>query len=361
MFKGVIYKHISPNGKVYIGQTTSPNPKLRWSGKNPYSQNSYFSNSISKYGWENFKHEIIHEVEAASKEELFEILNDLEEKYIIEYNSMYPNGFNLRPGGHNSPLTEATKEKLREINKGKKLSDETKKKISEASKKQVWTAERKLNISKASKGRKFSEDFKEKCRKAKLGNTNALGHTLTEESKQKIKLTKLKNGTNKWSEEYRQKRKENPRHWKLSDETKRKISESRKGIKFSDEHKKKLSEWQKGRPKPSSKYKKTPEHIAKIRESRIKSGKIEPGNKGKICINDGRKIKYIGINESIPDGWVKGNISYLWFNDGIYSYRVNPLDEYKYIDKFIKGKNKLPRKIEAPDMEEAESVENNAE
>lgn len=211
------------------------------------------------------------------------------------------------------------------------------------------------------RGRKFSEDFKEKCRKAKIGNKNALGHTLTEESKQKIQLTKLKNGTNKWSEEYRRDRKENPRHWKLSDETKRKMSESKKGVKFSDEHKKKLSEWQKGQPKPSSRYKRTPEHIAKIRESRIKSGKTEPGNKGKICINDGRKVKYIGINESIPDGWVKGNISYLWFNDGIYSYKVNPLDEYKYIGKFIRGKNKLPRKIEVPDMEEAESIENNVE
>lgn len=54
-------------------------------------------------------------------------------------------------------------------------------------------------------------------------------------------------------------------------------------------------------------------------------------------------------------------ISYLWFNDGIYSYKVNPLDEYKYIGKFMRGKNKLPRKTAVPDMEEAESIENNVE
>ena len=61
-----VYKHTSPNGKVYIG-ITSQNPIARWRNGKGYSNNTHFKNAIDKYGWDNFKHEILHS--ELSKEE----------------------------------------------------------------------------------------------------------------------------------------------------------------------------------------------------------------------------------------------------------------------------------------------------
>jgi len=51
-----IYKHTSPTGKCYIGQTVDI--KNRWK-PSAYRQCKKFHNAIKKYGWENFTHEII--------------------------------------------------------------------------------------------------------------------------------------------------------------------------------------------------------------------------------------------------------------------------------------------------------------
>ena len=54
-----VYMHISPSEKVYIG-ITFRTPQIRW-GKNGngYKDNQYFYRAIQKYGWDNFRHEII--------------------------------------------------------------------------------------------------------------------------------------------------------------------------------------------------------------------------------------------------------------------------------------------------------------
>ena len=53
-----VYKHTSPNGKVYIG-ITSRKPEQRWSNGYGYVKNKHFTHAINKYGWENIKHEIL--------------------------------------------------------------------------------------------------------------------------------------------------------------------------------------------------------------------------------------------------------------------------------------------------------------
>lgn len=145
-----VYKHTSPNGKVYIG-ITKYNPLLRWNNGKGYVNNKYFYNAILKYGWDNFTHEIV--CEGLSKEEACE----KEVKLIALYksnNSDY--GYNLTSGGehyiHNEEAklkisaanlgrlhTEETKQNMREHHpfKGKKMgphSEETRRKISEAHK-----------------------------------------------------------------------------------------------------------------------------------------------------------------------------------------------------------------------------------
>lgn len=56
--KWCVYKHTSPSKGVYIG-ITKQNPVIRWSNGSGYKRNPYFYKAIQKYGWDNFKHEIL--------------------------------------------------------------------------------------------------------------------------------------------------------------------------------------------------------------------------------------------------------------------------------------------------------------
>ena len=55
-----VYKHTSPEGKVYIGITSKDNPEHRW-GRDGlyYRQNVQFYKDIERFGWDNFKREIV--------------------------------------------------------------------------------------------------------------------------------------------------------------------------------------------------------------------------------------------------------------------------------------------------------------
>ena len=58
--KYIVYKHIFPNNKVYIGMT-SKKPIYRWNNGKAYMNNKNIINAIKKYGWKNVKHEILYE------------------------------------------------------------------------------------------------------------------------------------------------------------------------------------------------------------------------------------------------------------------------------------------------------------
>ena len=118
--KFVIYKHTSPSGKVYIGQTSQTNVINRWRNggkgyfrKNPVTgefQQPAMVNAINKYLWDEWKHEIIDY--AGSRDEA----DQLETKYIQVYKSTNPRyGYNITcgGGGHSGqPMKDSTKEKL---------------------------------------------------------------------------------------------------------------------------------------------------------------------------------------------------------------------------------------------------------
>lgn len=135
-----VYKHTSPNGKIYIG-ITSTDPLIRW-GKNGngYKNNKYFANSIQKYGWDNFQHEILYT--DLSKEEACEKETELIAKY---KSNLFEFGFNRSSGGENAASgVKRTKEERKRIsaghkgqkpwNKGKRTPDDVKKKLSESHK-----------------------------------------------------------------------------------------------------------------------------------------------------------------------------------------------------------------------------------
>ncbi len=55
-----VYKHIFPNGKVYIGITSLP-PEERWEDGFGYQRQPRLFRQIVKMGWDNIKHEIVAE------------------------------------------------------------------------------------------------------------------------------------------------------------------------------------------------------------------------------------------------------------------------------------------------------------
>ena len=117
------------NKKKYIG-ITSNNPHIRWANGNGYHHNSYFSNAIKKYGWDNFSHKIL--VEGVDED----YAKALEKFLILIYHTNDKRyGYNLSSGGEpmsGKAHSEETKKKMSEAAKGRTLSDETKRKISEA-------------------------------------------------------------------------------------------------------------------------------------------------------------------------------------------------------------------------------------
>lgn len=148
----ILYMHISPSNKKYIG-ITSQSPKERWQNGLGYRSNTHFTNAIKKYGWDNFEHIILFE--GLSKEEA-EIM---EQCYIALYDTMNDKkGYNKTKGGsgtvgyqwteedretrgdkysgegnpfYGKQHSEETKQKISEAKRGTKLSEEHKRKISE--------------------------------------------------------------------------------------------------------------------------------------------------------------------------------------------------------------------------------------
>jgi group I intron endonuclease len=115
MSKYILYVHINKlNNKKYIGITCNI-PSKRWANGNGYSKCPKFWNSIQKYGWNNFTHEILFT--NMSKEEAEQKEIELIKKYKTT-DDVY--GYNLSNGGsHNGKHTKETKDKISIANKGK--------------------------------------------------------------------------------------------------------------------------------------------------------------------------------------------------------------------------------------------------
>lgn len=197
-----VYKHTSPSNKVYIG-ITCQEPKKRWLNGKGYPHNKHFTNAISRYGWENFIHEILFtnlsKEEACQKEiELIAFYKSNQREF----------GYNHTSGGESGfyhICSEETKRKISEkqkgnsYRKGKHLTEEQKRVSSNAHKGQVaWN-----------KGKKTSEEVKRKQSESHIGKSKPWlkGKALSEEHKRSL--------SNAW---------DYSKHF--SEETKRKISEN---------------------------------------------------------------------------------------------------------------------------------------
>ena len=118
----IIYIHIFPNGKVYIGQTSQTTAQ-RWARGKGY-QGQLVSRAINKYGWDNIEHKILFR--GLTKEQA----NEKEIELIAKYNSTnIAFGYNIAGGGDANA-------------KGRPHSKEHNKKISDSHKKRVCSYSR---------------------------------------------------------------------------------------------------------------------------------------------------------------------------------------------------------------------------
>ena len=102
--KGYIYKFQNKiNNKVYIGQTRR-NYKIRYNehirSASKQLDTCPIHLAIQKYGIQHFEFSILDTIDEITKEELVNKLNNLEIKYISEYSSLVPNGYNVEKGGN---------------------------------------------------------------------------------------------------------------------------------------------------------------------------------------------------------------------------------------------------------------------
>ena len=194
------------NGKSYIGQTRHDAEKTRirdhLTGKG--KGNRLVKSAVEKYGKENFTYEILHDGIIP------EFLDTLEIEAIEKFNTVSPHGYNLRAGGGGGSLSEETRRKLSETNKGKKRSKETRQKISETLKANPTITRGMLGkIHSAETRRKMSEVRRANPKKGMLGKTHST------ETRRKISEASSKRQLGKTH----------------STETRRKISEAHKGEK----------------------------------------------------------------------------------------------------------------------------------
>ena len=144
-----VYKHTTPNNKVYIGMTCQK-PQKRWNNGKSYKENKYFNNAINKYGWNNIKHEILATNLTKEQAEELEIYF-INEKYKSN-NMKY--GYNIEYGGcHQGKTSEITKRKISIANKGKHNSPKTEFKKGRIN---IFTKEIRHKISSSKKGKHSS-------------------------------------------------------------------------------------------------------------------------------------------------------------------------------------------------------------
>lgn len=154
-----VYRHVCPNGKMYIGMT-SKDPKKRWESK--YGKNKRFNDDIQKYGWNNIKHEVLFSGLTQEEAEEKEI------ELIKLFDSTNPaRGYNIAKGGKSNSgyhHSEQTKNKIKKSLQGKKHTAERIKKQS-ISQKKLWE----------------SEGYKEKMRMAHLGKSRGKNNPSSKE------------------------------------------------------------------------------------------------------------------------------------------------------------------------------------
>lgn len=224
-----VYRHTFPNGKIYIG-ITNMSVNRRWRNNGEGYKGQFIYRAITKYGWENVKHEILFE----------DLTKEQAEQKEIELIAFYKSnqrefGYNISNGGNSLGMhSEESKRKMSESRKG----------LLAGEKNPMWRKEVSLEtrqkISNALKGRKQPREFVERCSEKRRGQKRTL------EQRQRMSMAQRGRIV---SDSTREKLRIASTGRKHTEESKRKMSDAqkgRKGIPCSESAKKKISEANKG-------------------------------------------------------------------------------------------------------------------
>jgi len=122
-----------PTGLKYVGATNKIYGHLtRWSyhisdakSEQKYDKNcSVLHKAINQYGSDNFTVEMIDEC-------TFKQLDDFEQKYVAEFNTLYPNGYNMSIGGLRTVFCEEARKNMSAGQIGKRYTHEIERKRQE--------------------------------------------------------------------------------------------------------------------------------------------------------------------------------------------------------------------------------------
>lgn len=128
MKKYLVYRHITPDGKSYVG-CTSKSLEERWGLG--YKHCVRFKAAVEQFGWEGMQHEIL--ADDLDETEAYRT----EREMIAKYQSDNPQfGYNISKGGKSTfeglKHSEESRNKIRESNIGKVFSEEHRKNLSYA-------------------------------------------------------------------------------------------------------------------------------------------------------------------------------------------------------------------------------------
>lgn len=158
----IVYKITNTvDGKQYVGVTIQPLQK-RWRQHCRFDGSVLLNNAIKKYGPQMFQHEILEECE--TEEAMF----SREMYWIQTLNTQKPYGYNICPGGNKPPSSTGLKR----------------------------SAAHKEAIRQAQLGHSLSRERQEKMRLART-KTGVVGAKHTPETKQKMSLARKQYWANK--------------------------------------------------------------------------------------------------------------------------------------------------------------------
>jgi group I intron endonuclease len=187
------------NGKSYIGYTKNFIKRKSVHKKNALQKNInfIFYQAIRKYGWDNFKWEIIYESWDAKH-----CLTVMEPFFIQEYNTFGENGYNMTKGGERGP--DNIKRKPLTTEQKHNVSVGTKKNALKGKDHPMYGTKANENFLQAAKtsmiGKTHSNETKKKQSESRIeylknNKVGMFGKKHNDETKQKMKLKKM----DKWA------------------------------------------------------------------------------------------------------------------------------------------------------------------
>jgi group I intron endonuclease len=153
---GIYYWYNNINGKAYVGSANNLSRRLSayYYPSRLLNLDNLINRAILKYGHYNFSLVILETLDDSKDVSNKDLL--LREQYYIDlYETMMPNGYNMRPSDRTEGFshTDFTKDLIRSNSLGRILSEETKSKISSTMKGRIISDSHKSKISAAMKNK----------------------------------------------------------------------------------------------------------------------------------------------------------------------------------------------------------------